>query len=110
MTHASRDTTTGAIFESETKGIAKGIEISKYELYRFLDKKGIKWQEFLSRKLLPDEAYWDENTKTLSIFEKSSSKVKVLLMKNLRLVHLKFGSFLKLAGHLALKKLHILIF
>ena len=70
MTHASRDTTTGAIFESETKGIAKGIEISKYELYRFLDKRGIKWQEFLSRKLLPDEAYWDENTKTLSIFEK----------------------------------------
>ena len=70
MTHASRDTTTGAIFEAKTKGIAPGIEISKYELYRFLEKKGIKWQELLSRKLLPDEAYWDEDSKILSIFEK----------------------------------------
>lgn len=70
MTHASRDTTTGIIFESRSKGIAPGIEISKHELYRFLERKSIKWQELLSRKLLPDEAYWDEETKVLSIFEK----------------------------------------
>ena len=74
MTHASRDTSTGAIFEAKTKGVAAGIEISKHELYRFLDKKGIKWQELISRKLLPDEAYWDEETKTLSIFEKKTQK------------------------------------
>lgn len=42
-------------------------------------------------------------TQKLFLFlKKNSSKVKVLLMKNLRLVHLKFGSFLKLAGRLAL--------
>lgn len=70
MTYASRDTTTGIIFELRSKGIAPGIEISKHELYRFLERKGIKWQEILSRKLLPDEAYWDEETKVLSIFEK----------------------------------------
>ena len=70
MTHASRNTTTGLVFEEQTKARADGIEVSKHELYRLLDKKGIKWQNLLSRKLLPDECYWDEDTKTLSVFEK----------------------------------------
>ena len=70
MTHASRNTTTGLAFEEQVKARANGIEVSKHELYRLLDKKGIKWQNLLSRKLLPDECYWDEDTKTLSVFEK----------------------------------------
>lgn len=70
MTHASRNTTTGLVFEEQIKARADGIEVSKHELYRLLDKKGIKWQNLLSRKLLPDECYWDEDTKTLSVFEK----------------------------------------
>ena len=70
MTHASRNTTTGLVFEEQVKARANGIEVSKHELYRLLDKKGIKWQNLLSRKLLPDECYWDESTKTLSVFEK----------------------------------------
>ena len=74
MTHASRDTTTGLLFESITKGEAPGIEVSKHDLYRLLEKHNIKWQTILSRKLLPDEAYWDEATKTLSIFEKKTQQ------------------------------------
>ena len=74
MTHASRDTTTGAVFEALVKGNACGIEISKHDFYRFLEQRNIKWQELLSRKLLPDEAYWDEQTKTLSIFEKKTQQ------------------------------------
>ena len=70
MTHASRNTTTGLVFEEQIKARADGIEVSKHELYRLLDKKGIKWQNLLSRKLLPDECYWDEDTKILSVFEK----------------------------------------
>lgn len=70
MTHASRDTTTGLVFEEQVKAQANGIDVSKHELYRLLGKKGIKWQDLLSRKLLPDECYWDEDTKTLSVFEK----------------------------------------
>ena len=70
MTHASRDTTTGLVFEKQVKAQANGIEVSKHELYRLLGKKGIKWQDLLSRKLLPDVCYWDEDTKTLSVFEK----------------------------------------
>ena len=70
MTHASRNTTTGLIFEERVKGRATGIEVSKHDLYRLLERKGINWKSFLSRKLLPDECYWDEDTKTLSVFEK----------------------------------------
>ena len=70
MTHASRDTTTGLVFEEQVKARANGIEGSKPELYRLLEEKGIKWKNLLSRKLLPDECYWDEDTKTLSVFEK----------------------------------------
>ena len=70
MTHASRNTTTGLIFEEQVKGRATGIEVSKHDLYRLLEKNGINWKNFLSRKLLPDECYWDEDTKTLSVFEK----------------------------------------
>lgn len=70
MIHASRDTTTGLVFEEQVKARANGIEVSKHELYRLLEEKGIKWKNLLSRKLLPDECYWDEDTKTLSVFEK----------------------------------------
>lgn len=73
MTHASRNTITGLAFEGLVKGRANGIEVSKHELYRLLEKRGINWKDFLSRKLLPDECYWDEDTKTLSVFEKKVS-------------------------------------
>jgi hypothetical protein len=69
-TYASRDTSTGLKFEELVSAKGKGIDLSKHNLYRFLKSKGIDWTDFLSRKLLPDEAYWDETTQTLSIFEK----------------------------------------
>ena len=69
-THASRDTSTGLKFEELVSIRGTGINLSKHALYRFLKERGIKWETILSRRLLPDEAYWDEETKTLSIFEK----------------------------------------
>ena len=69
-TYASRDTSTGLKFEELVSAKGKGIDLSKHNLYRFLKSKDIDWTDFLSRKLLPDEAYWDETTQTLSIFEK----------------------------------------
>ena len=70
MTHATRNTTTGLDFENKVKIKCKGIDISKHNLYKYLTQKNIDWENILSRKLLPDEAYWDEETKTLSVFEK----------------------------------------
>ncbi len=69
-THASRDTSTGLKFEELVSVKMTGINVTKNALYKFLKEKGIDWTEILSRKILPDEAYWDEETKTLSIFEK----------------------------------------
>lgn len=68
MTHASRDTTTGLRFEEEVTVHKDGINLTKNALYSYLKKQGIKWEELLSRKLLPDEAYFDGHT--LWIYEK----------------------------------------
>lgn len=70
MTHASRDTTTGLAFEKEVKLSQKGTDLTKHNLYHFMKTKGIDWKTIISKKLLPDEAYFDEETKTFYIFEK----------------------------------------
>ncbi len=69
-THASRDTTTGLEFEKQVSCEKDGIDLTKYKLYKYLDSQGINWNELISRKLLPDEAYWNPVTKELNIFEK----------------------------------------
>ena len=69
-THASRDTTTGLLFEQKVNIASTGRDISKHALYRYLTEKNIDWQEIISKKLLPDEAYIDEETKTVRIYEK----------------------------------------
>ena len=69
-THASRDTATGAIFETKVHMEQNGIDITKHNLYRFLKDKGINWQNIISKKLLPDEAYFDEINNRVIIYEK----------------------------------------
>lgn len=68
--HVSRDTTTGAIFEMKVQMKAQGIDISKHNLYRYLTQRGLDWKEILSKKLLPDEAYFDEQNSRVIIYEK----------------------------------------
>jgi len=68
MIHASRDTTTGLRFEEEVTIHKDGIDLTKNKLYSYLKERGVDWQTFLSRKLLPDEAYFDGHT--LWIYEK----------------------------------------
>ena len=65
-----RDTTTGLAFEERICMNISGIDVSKHKLYKYLESKGIDWTKIISRKLLPDEAYWDENNKILTIYEK----------------------------------------
>ena len=75
-TNASRNTSTGLDFEKQVSVKCKGLDVSKHSLYRYLKDKGIEWKTILSRQLLPDEAYWDEESKTLSIFEKKFQKTE----------------------------------
>lgn len=70
MIHASRDTTTGLIFEEKIKINKKGINLTKHNLYRYLKEKNIEYKDIISKKLLPDEAYYNEEEKILYIYEK----------------------------------------
>ena len=54
----------------------KGINLTKHKLYKYMDKLGIKWKDIISKQILPDEAYFDENTKELKIYEKKFQQVK----------------------------------
>lgn len=69
-THASRNTTTGLLFEEKVHMEEIGENISKHALYRFLTSKGVNWNEYISKKLLPDEAYYDAVNNRVIIYEK----------------------------------------
>ena len=69
-THASRNTTTGLKFEEKVHIDTTGIDLTKNKLYNYLKENNIRWEDIISRKLLPDEAYYDPDTKELKIYEK----------------------------------------
>ena len=75
-THASRDTSTGLKFEERVhvKLSEDFIDLTKHELYRYLAKRNINWKDYLSKKLLPDEAYFNEKTNEFLIYEKKFQK------------------------------------
>jgi hypothetical protein len=75
MTHATRDTTTGLLFEEKVQIKSNGINLSKYNLYKYLKNNNINYKDYISKKLLPDEAYFDLNTKVFSIYEKKFQQV-----------------------------------
>ena len=70
-TNASRNTTTGLRFEDRVCGKnTNGINLSKGDLYKYMKSKGLNWENYLSRKLLPDEAYLDYENDELRVYEK----------------------------------------
>lgn len=75
MTHASRNTTTGLAFEEKYKLTKQGINLSKTKLYSYLKEREIEWKNIISRKLFPDEAYFNPITKEFSIYEKKFQQV-----------------------------------
>lgn len=70
MTRVTRDTTTGIRFEEKVSMKQSGIDLSKHNLYKYLTKIGKDWKEVISKKLLPDEAYFDEEERILYVYEK----------------------------------------
>ena len=74
--NATRDTSTGLNFEKKVILNKEGINLSKNNLYKFLKNKGIEWNKIISRKLLPDEAYYNEETKHFDIYEKKFQKTE----------------------------------
>lgn len=68
--HSSRNTTTGLAFENMVSVPQDGIELTKHKLYNYLKEQDINWQDYISKKLLPDEAYLDVDNKQVVIYEK----------------------------------------
>lgn len=85
------NTTTGLVFETKAdlktllNGISNyrvdeennvffkdklvGMSFVKHDLYRFLEKNGVKWQDYLSKKLLPDDSIYVILNNTFFVIE-----------------------------------------
>lgn len=72
MTHASRNTMTGLLFENAARIVcpANAIDFTKNNLYNYLKNLGINWEEYISRKLLPDNAFYFKEDNEVVIYEK----------------------------------------
>lgn len=72
MTHASRNTTTGLRFEDTVyiECPLNAIDLTKNKLYSYLKENGINWENYISKKLLPDNAFLFEKEKEVIIYEK----------------------------------------
>ena len=104
MTHASRNTTTGLKFEEQIKTNTSGINLTKHKLYKYLNTLGIKWNDIISKKLLPDEAYFDPITKELKIYEKKYQQVAGSADEKPQTCGFKIHQFKKIGNAIGAKK------
>ena len=105
-----RDTTTGLKYEQRVSCKLPGIDLSKHKLYSFLKEKNILWENILSRRLLPDEAYYNLDTQTLSIFEKKYQQTEGSADEKPQTCGFKIWEYNKIGKVIGAKKLLILIF
>ncbi len=103
MTHASRDTTTGLLFEERVKIQEQGINVTKHELYRYLKSKGIDYTNLISKKLLPDEAFIDTKNLRLVIYEKKFQQTPGSADEKPQTCAFKIWEYKKIATALGLK-------
>lgn len=103
MTHASRDTTTGLLFEERVKIQENGISVTKHELYRHLKSKGIDYTTLISKKLLPDEAFIDLENSRLVIYEKKFQQTAGSADEKPQTCAFKIWEYKKIAAALGLK-------
>lgn len=103
MTHASRDTTTGLLFEERVKIQENGINVTKHELYRYLKSKGIDYTTLISKKLLPDEAFVDVENSRLVIYEKKFQQTAGSADEKPQTCAFKIWEYKKIATALGLK-------
>ena len=104
MIHASRNTKTGLAFEDKTHISSTGIDVSKNKLYTYLKQHSIKWEDFLSRKLLPDEAYIEDDI--LYVYEKKFQQTKGSADEKLQTCGFKIQQFRKIGAALGLKQVY----
>ena len=121
MTHASRDTTTGLRFEEQVHIGGKGIDLSQEKMRFYVEKlypnvlyslsrintckrdkqlyeQGAPY--ILSRELKPDEAYFDSEERTLTIYEKKTQNGGGSVDEKLQTCGFKIAQYRKVAKYL----------
>lgn len=104
-TYASRDTSTGLIFENAVQMKKIGVELTKHKLYSFLKEQNVQWDEYISRKLLPDEAYFDRENNEVIIYEKKSQQTEGSADEKLQTCAFKILEYKKLFSAFHLNKI-----
>ena len=68
----------------------------KHQLYKFLETKEVDWRPRISKKLLPDDALYVDNTQCLHIFEKKWQEVDGSVDEKLQTVGFKLRQYNRL--------------
>jgi len=118
------NTSTGLVFEKDTdlrtaldalndisfygndvfrNGVKVGVLLQKHDLYRFLDGKQVPWRTLISKKLLPDEAYFSIREQTLVVVEKKYQEVAGSVDEKLQTCHFKKRQYEKLFSSTGIK-------
>lgn len=88
-----------------------GILARKYDLYRILlEPNGVNYKDFISKKLLPDEAIYIERTKTIFIIEKKFQIVAGSVDEKLQTCAFKKRQYSKLFSPLNIRVEYLYIF
>lgn len=77
-----------------------GILLKKYGLYRFLDSKGIDYKDYISKRLLPDNAFVNFKNNTFYILEVKFQSTSGSVDEKLQTCHYKLRQYNKLLSKL----------
>lgn len=82
-------------------GTLYGIDLSKNNLYKFLNKKGVDWHDRISKKLLPDNCIYCPEESKVFIFEKKYQARAGSVDEKLQTCAFKLQQFKKLFNGIA---------
>jgi hypothetical protein len=92
------------------KGKIVGYILQKHNLYKnFLEKKGVNWKKIISKKLLPDESFFNIKTNKLIIIEKKWQQIEGSVDEKLQTCDFKKKQYEKLCNPISVKVLYIYI-
>lgn len=86
-----------------------GFLLAKHKLYYFLEEKEIDWELIISKKLLPDEAYYSVKRKELIIIEKKYQEVAGSVDEKLQTCHFKKRQYERLCKPLNAKVQYVYV-
>lgn len=80
-----------------------GYMFKKFELYKFLEKRGVDWKSIISKRLLPDDSIYVIVNNTLHIIEVKYQQVEGSVDEKLQTCDFKRKQYIKLLAPLNIK-------